>query len=75
MTDHIKSFTHTCKGIRSHQRAIARFLLKYPEWSSYNTDRDTVECLCGLVNLGIANYNEYGQMRLMSHRKAVRFLG
>lgn len=56
------------------QVTMAKFLQKYPEkWHSFASDRDTVECVYGLHNLGILKV-EGDQMRLRSAEKAERWI-
>jgi len=59
------------------QKKMAKFMLTYGDkgWQSFADDRETVECVCALHNLGIVRVNEFQQMRLISREKACRFLG
>lgn len=58
-----------------HQKNAVNFLLKYPdEWHTYNDDKLTVEVVCALVNLGIAEINQYQQFKLKSAIKANQLL-
>ena len=59
------------------QRKAVQFLLKHPNgWHSHTTDKRTVELVCSLVNLGIAQVsNVSDQFRLYSETHAKQFLG
>jgi len=59
-----------------HQKHAINFLLKYPnKWHTYASDRLTVKVICSLVNLGIAEINQYHMFALKSEIKAKQFLG
>lgn len=72
--NNIEAFTRKCKSMRNFQRDMVKFLMKYEgRWHTFGEDRDTVEVVCSLVNLGIAEIRE-DQMILKSREKADRFL-
>lgn len=75
MSDHLLTFANRCKTLIATQKDMARFLMRYPDkWHSYASGHDTVEQVCGLVNLGIAEINDSAQMRLKSPEKAARYI-
>ena len=62
--------------MRYNIKDMASFLVKYEGWHSYATDSLTVEHVCALNNLGIAELSNISeQFRLKSKEKAVRFIG
>ena len=58
----------------NHQRVMIKFLRKYPgKWHSFAADRQTVELVCSLHNLGIATVKG-DQFILRSAEKADQYL-
>ena len=57
-----------------NQKDMVKFLWKYEgRWQTFATDEETVEIVCALQNLGIAEVKG-GQMILKSREKAKRWL-
>ena len=57
-----------------NQKIMCKFLRKYPDtWHTFASDRETVENVCGLHNLGIATVK--GDMFILrSAEKADRWM-
>lgn len=72
--NNLETFTRRCKNMRNFQRDMVLFLRKNAgHWNSFASDHDTVEVVCSLVNLGIAEIRG-SQMILKSREKADHFL-
>ena len=58
----------------SEQKTMVKFLRRYPgEWHTFHNDRDTIELVCALHNLGIATVK--GDMFILrSAEKADRWM-
>lgn len=58
-----------------NQKHLLGFAMRYPlTWHSFAGDRETVEAVCGLSNLGIIEVNEFNQFSLKSETKAQAWL-
>ena len=72
--DNIETFTKRCKNVVQLQKDMVKFLRKYEgSWHTFASDLETVEVVCALSNLGIAEIRG-DQMILKSREKADRFL-
>ena len=59
-----------------NQKHLLSFAMKHPlTWHSFAGDKETVEAVCGLHNLGIIEVNEHNQFSLKSETKAKQWLG
>lgn len=57
-------------------RHLAQFVLKHNTgWHQYTTDKLTRETIQAGVNIGFAEVNDQGQVKLKSESRAKRYLG
>lgn len=62
------------QSLQQKQRKILHLMLKFPNrLRAYSQDSNTIDCLCGLHNLGIVNLHD-NRVTIRSTKKAKRFL-
>ncbi len=72
--DNLEAFTCKCKSLVQIQKDMVLLLKKNAgHWDFFASDQETVEVVCSLVNLGIAEV-QGSQIILKSKEKADRFL-